>query len=246
MPWLSELLPKGKDEGGEPPPELPKCPICGGTGYVPDNDEWVASGYKRCPVMPCPECGVEARRALLAKLDGMEPEQRAMTFANYDAEHNRGAWNVVRWAVKRRRGIVTLWGACGRGKTHLLSAGVNAAVEAGHMAAYVSMPELLKRMREAIDSPTSRPIIDRYTELPVLAVDEFVSEDGLTAWGREQLRLLVDRRYLAARRSVTLLATNVRPADWPDYIRSRLHDNRCSMVEMKGPDMRPRMGWADD
>lgn len=242
MRLLSELLPRngrGGEGVGALPSDADACRTCGGTGYVADEEEWEASHYRRCPVLPCPACGQEHRRAALTRVDGMDPEQHAMTFENYDLEAgDRNAWNAVRWAVRRRHGMVTLYGGYGRGKTHLLSAAVNACVADGVLAAYVTLPELLRRLREAVQ--TDRDVLGRYTDLPVLAVDE-MGRGALTEWGQEQLFLLVDRRYLAAQRRLTLYAWNDAPAEWPGYVRSRLSERGFSVIRMRGGDVRPSL-----
>lgn len=244
MPWLNELLPSvNKETDGEafqPPLGPTGCRTCGGTGYVPDDAAWEASGFQRCPVMPCPACGAEQRARLLAKLDGMDEEQRRWTFANFSPGPNQEALNACRWAARAKRGMIVLWGSYGRGKTHLLSAVINRCREQSMLAAYVTHPAMMDRIRAGIDTHTD--VLQRYIDIPALALDE-LGRAQLTEWGQDRFFQIIDRRWLAVRRQLTVVASNDSPEEWPGYLKSRFSDGRCRVIKMVGPDNRPTLSW---
>jgi DNA replication protein DnaC len=193
-------------------------------------------------LVPCPDCdtGRAARERHLHALDGMREEQLLMSFANYDPEPNGAALNAVRWATQVHHGMIALIGGYGRGKTHLLSASINAVRAAGVLSAYVTMPELLRRVQNGYN--THSDVLQRYIDLPVLALDEY-GRQAANDWGKSQLFQLLDGRYLGMRDRLTLIASNDDLDTWPDYLRSRLRDRRCQVICMVGGDVRGRMEW---
>ena len=253
---LSDMLPKtpaggntGEGDGAfAPPPDHPEwgCPVCHGAGMVDTSDDWVPGTRGRLRLEPCPACDVgrKARERYLRSLDGMSDEQRLMTFGNYDPNPNAAALHAVRWAAQLRHGLVILVGGFGRGKTHLLSAGVNAVRDDPQhpgLAAYVTMPELMERIKRGLDK--HEDVVSRYVDLPVLALDEF-GRQHMSDWGQAQVFRIVDGRYLMTRTALTLVASNDEPSEWPDYIRSRFTDRRAQVIHMVGGDVRQRMEWA--
>jgi len=248
---LSDLIPRRPAGGEEVPPVGPawverECQACHGAGVVLVDDGSASRIYGGGRLVPCPRCdaGRQARERHLRSLDGMNDEQRLMSFANFEPEENAAALHAVRWATQLRHGVIVLTGTYGVGKTHLLSAAVNASrddAQGTGLAVYVTMPELMNRIRKGIDH--HEDVVARYVSLPVLALDEF-GRQHMTDWGREQMFRIVDGRYLAARSKLTLVASNDEPAEWPGYVRSRFTDRRCQVLRMGGADNRPRMEWG--
>jgi DNA replication protein DnaC len=142
-------------------------------------------------------------------------------------------------------GFVTLHGAYGVGKSHLLKALVNGFRGIKVQARYASLADLLGAIREKFSDEHGvvavEDAIDQYTSIPVLCIDE-VADDrraSLTPWAKETTFRLLDRRYNKREECLTVLATNVHPdkmaPEW-GYLRSRMDGG--TVIEVQGEDMR--------
>ena len=152
----------------------------------------------------------------------------------------------VQEVVERGHGWVYLWGGYGSSKTLLLKTAVAECLRTQLEACYIRMVDLLDNLRQSYDQEHQNQAIAaqvrRYTELPLLALDE-VDRFKETDWTRERVFQLIDGRYNAAqiKRSVTLLASNNPPDELDGYFASRISDARFAVVHLEGKDLRGGM-----
>ena len=97
------------------------------------------------------------RVAYLQKIDGLKEHERAISLAGFIANrHNREAMAAVAAAMEQRRGLITLWGPFGTGKTGLLMAAVNACRNADMAAMYRTTADALAWLRAGFDQSAPR------------------------------------------------------------------------------------------
>lgn len=188
------------------------------------------------------------RRHLLERLeriDGLVPGDRGKSFsAMRRMPHMEEATLAVLEMVGKRKGLVTLRGEPGRGKSYLLMAAVNEARNAGVPAIYTTTADLLDHLRKAY-APEAKVDYDARWEMlvncEVLALDE-LDRFKSTEWAEEKFGSFMDLRYRLMDNRLTLCALNGKVSDLPNRVASRLGDGRARVIEMKGIDMRRVMG----
>lgn len=189
---------------------------------------------------------VERRRRHLLSIDGLTPGERVVRFADLlRDDSNSGAIQVVSEHVNWRRGMITLVGGPGVGKSTLLHCAVNEARELNVPAVYSTVTDLLDYLRRAYAPNTELSFDARWDTLiraEVLALDE-LDEFNTTSWALERFLRLIDERWRAMDSRLTLLATNSRLNALPEKVASRLRDGRARVVEMRGVDQRPYQTW---
>lgn len=144
------------------------------------------------------------------------------------------------------RGILTIWGGPGVGKTAALQAVVNEFAEQGVQAVYVTARDLLADVRkrfksaQAGDNEDADERLKDYAGLRILALDE-LDKSKLSEWATQELGDLIDRRYRLDLESGfgTLIAMNRSPDSLPDHIASRLNAGRNVVVHNSDSDLRP-------
>jgi DNA replication protein DnaC len=190
----------------------------------------------------------ERNRRRLLEMDGLSNSQRELRFERLTlTPENRTAFAAVENALHSRRGMVTLLGPPGTGKTTLLVCAVNAAREANVPSIYTTVTDLLDYLRSAFrpENPRALNFDARWMLLlsaDVLALDE-LDEFSSTEWAQERFYRLIDERWLSMSEKLTMLATNSRIADLPPKIASRLSDGRASIVGPGSTDLRPFSRW---
>lgn len=108
---------------------------------------------------------------------------------------------------------VWLYGPVGSGKSHLLAAAVNAALDANRPAYFATTVTLLDRFRASYDGAGevrdgTTNLIAQCAEIDVLALDD-LGKERLTPWSAERLWELVNRRYESGRG--VLVSSNLDP-----------------------------------
>ena len=175
----------------------------------------------------------------LCRLSGDEARRR---FDGYWAQkHGDKPVRAARWLLGNN-GWLTLSGSVGTGKTFLLQAIVNEAVEAGRMAIYLTMADLLEHLRRAYKPGVevdSDALFDNIVRCEMLCVDE-ADKYNPTSWAEEKLMQLVDDRYRRWRECATVWAVND-VADVPGYLKSRMLDGRFVFLALKHQDVRPEV-----
>lgn len=211
---------------------------------------WVPGPYGDGPKLVRCDCRTgadqERRRRRLLEMDGLTPVERQLTFDRLATDANERAIDTVRVAAERRRGLITLTGRPGTGKSTLLICAVNAAREANIPAVYTTVTDLLDYLRRAYNPAAGELAFDARWDLlvraEVLALDE-LDEFNTTPWAMERFLRLIDERWRAMDRCLTLCATNAHLSALPEKVYSRLRDGRGQVCEMRGRDMRPYVSW---
>ena len=233
-----------------PSPEV--CRICNGVGWVYATDKYgdvVMSHGNKTQIVRC-QCQYDVdedrRVSYLRQIDGLTNVERQLRFETLTNNATHAATVAVRFAADQRRGMITLTGRPGTGKTTLLICAVNDARERRIAAVYTTVTDLLDYLRKAYDPNHKGKTIDQRWNLlvgaEVLALDE-LDEFNATPWAEERFLRLMDERWRNMDRCLTLCATNHGMDDLPDKVASRLGDGRAEVLEMAGIDMRPHLEW---
>lgn len=183
------------------------------------------------------------RLRYLLSIDGLTDDERRYRFDNtMKSKTISPALDAVKETLFRRRGIVTLSGAPGVGKSRLLICAVNEARDVNLPAVYTTVTDLLEYLRRAYSPQKDEPDFDGRWDLlvkaDVLALDE-LDEFNTTPWAMEKFLRLIDERWRSINDRVTIVATNANLNTLPEKVASRLRDGRAQVVTMKGADNRP-------
>ena len=111
--------------------------------------------------------------------------------------------------VNKLKGLI-LGGPVGCGKTHLAIAYGVQAVNKGKTVLFLSMPELLRMLKNDISLSKGSVTLDKAKTVDVLILDDAGIERG-TDWANEQLYMIVDYRY--GNGLPIVLTTNARGLD---------------------------------
>lgn len=179
---------------------------------------------------------------------GLNPLERKITFADIETQGRPGAAKMMsaaqRFIAGGRRGLLTVHGGFGNGKSTLLKAIVNDCVTAGVEARYITMTEVMVYAREAFDSQQQGDSdygrIAKLAKTTVLVIDE-LDKARVSDYAREVQTHLFDVRYRNVHQLGTVVAWNGRfdAIDLP-WVRSRLSE--YPVVENSDADMRPLIG----
>lgn len=199
----------------------------------------VAPGHpKFSQITPCPTCSQGAQRAYLERICGLPAELRNITFALPPMLGQGDAFQTLRSLAADPRRFVTLHGAHGAGKTHLLAALVNEGRALGWPSVYTTMADLLDHLRATFNTQVSYDgLWQTYQTCRVLALDEF-DRWSPTEWAQEKFFQLIESRYERGADLLTAFATNADLDALPSYVVSRMRDRRCLIFELSGPDLR--------
>ena len=183
------------------------CPDCNGQRYYTYDVEVGHPYFGR--IFPCPTCNKDA----FYRSCGLNESERKITLESIDTNDRPGTAKAVQAArefIKKPVGFLSIHGNFGNGKTTILQAVVNAIVNSGREARYLTAADLLAYLRDTFNSETKESDYDRLNELarvPVLCIDEL---DKLrdTPYSRELQQELINLRYRDARILGTVLAWN--------------------------------------
>jgi DNA replication protein DnaC len=226
--------------GGEP-----DCAYCGNKRFVVDE---------RGNLKPCEHCHTaqEWKMNSVRAFSSRGGTASKQTFLNFKTTFN-GVENPIlqlcrdeaeafandphgRWLV--------IWGERGSGKSHLCAAADNHLMHMSVPSLFITMPDLLSSLREAIElqsnteqeSYTSR--LNVFKTTPVLILDDLGAETS-SPWSDGVLFEILDYRY--RNRLATMIVTNVNPDDFDYRIGSRMQDTEfCTVIENAAPDYRRR------
>ena len=170
---------------------------------------------------------------------------------------------VVEGFIDEPAGWLYLWGGPGNGKTLALMAAVNAFIQRGEPALYITLADLLDLMRETFRFHKSTRAADigddawqkwgtyqerfkRVQSVKLLAIDEFDSSKiNETRFAVELRSRLIDHRYrdAVAGETFTMFAGNDDPASLPGWVYDRVRDGRFVIWHNAGESVRPVMEW---
>ncbi|MED4076325.1 ATP-binding protein [Lysinibacillus fusiformis] len=125
-----------------------------------------------------------------------------------------------------------LWGDVGNGKTHLAASVHNHLVAQGKVVVFISMPELLGKIRATFNknnNESEQQIMKALMICDLLIIDDLGAEK-ISDWVLETMFQIFDGR---SRRKKPILATsNLNPKDLPEQIGKRIPDR---LIEMSQP-----------
>jgi len=128
------------------------------------------------------------------------------------------------------KGWLVFSGPSGSGKTHLAAAIVNERVRLGQPAFYITVPDLLDRIRSSFNPDSETPydeFFDQVRNAPLLALDDLGVQSS-TSWAKEKLDQLMTSRFNSGLPTIIVTALPVEQMD--DRLRTRLTDSRLSRV----------------
>jgi len=152
------------------------------------------------------------------------------------------AYNAARKIAEGEGDFIWLiiYGGVGNGKTHLLNAIANRAMERGYQVKLVMMAELLSELRISIDSNQTDYKMKELKRVSYLFIDELGLEYG-TDWEKEKIEELLASRWANGR--FTVVATNRDIEELPERIKSRFKDRHLSRwVKNEASDYRATRG----
>lgn len=190
------------------------------------------------------EDDLSRRLRYLLNIDGLTNDERAYRLANFRVTPtSEPAVSAIKAVLAKGRGIVTLTGMPGLGKTRLMISAINEMRENGTPSVYTTVTDLLDYLRKAYDPKLEDSMNfdarwDLLTKVDVLALDE-LDEFNTTPWATERFLRLIDERWRGINERITLIATNASIGALPDKVGSRLRDGRAVIARITGPDVRP-------
>jgi DNA replication protein DnaC len=230
-------------------PGDPSCPICEGIGYYRQDLPVGHPDFGKVQVCSCrnAEISLQVHKRLFA-LSNLD-ELSHLTFENFqprgqiglrplEADSLERAFNQSRQFAQSLKGWLVLQGKYGCGKTHLAAAIANFAVSLGVPTLFLTVPDLLDKLRFAYDDPrfTFEERFDEIRTAPLLIMDDFGTQNA-TPWAQEKLFQILNYRYI--NRLPLVVTTNLLLDEIEERIRSRLKDpEMVTNVQIIAPDHR--------
>lgn len=249
-------------------PPRGSCPNCGGLHYLwfdvvkrgpykilpgfnykeGERATWLENAWYvvQHKIVECPMCNdPRIKRDYLSRKSGLVSEERDWKITFIENMEGKEAGlaraKALLAEIPYPKGWITLYGDNGVGKSGLLKAIVAQCITAGVEARYTRASDILAEIRTAYEEQTDlteAEIMDRLTDIQVLAVDE-VDRISSTAWAQSTLMNIMDRRYNKRASEATVLATNLDPEKLPgelSYLASRMRDG--DRIPVGGKDLR--------
>ena len=198
---------------------------------------------------------VERKMPEILKIAGVQKLLFPASFENFPST----VVQTCKRSVMGKHGLY-IWGGVGRGKTWLsvallkeLIKTLDVAKELSNssltsdinqfrkMYRFIYVSSLLMEIKSSYDinsSLTEQGIIQEYTKIPVLVLDDIGSEKP-TEWVRERLNMIIYDRNLRGLK--TIYTSNIAPEELQERlderITSRIHQ-QCEIIQLGGPDRR--------
>ena len=160
--------------------------------------------------------------------ENLMPEGRS---GNKRAQEQFGrACQAARAFAADPRGWLVFSGPSGSGKTHLAAAIVNDRISRGQPAFYITVPDLLDRIRASFGAESELPYDEFFDQLKTahLLVLDDLGVQSATPWAKEKLDQLLTSRFNAELPTVIVAITPLEQMD--DRLRTRLTDPRLCQV----------------
>lgn len=221
------------------------CPKCGGYGLIVGED----GGVRRC------DCGLWEDKQLGFALERARIPNRFLgkTMESFKVPKGDGERREIKkiagsyaqaFTPDEQHGLL-LRGGTGTGKTHVATAILHEILRNGFSGLYCNVTDLMARLRASYDrhsSDNEEAILEELVETDLLVLDDLGAEIP-TAWVRDRLYLVINRRYEAAR--ATIVTTNCDDGELRERIGdkmgervvSRLHE-MCEIVVFPEGDYR--------
>jgi DNA replication protein DnaC len=235
----------------------PKCPHCGGLGYLRQDLPIDHPDFGKVIICSCRNAQIndQVRRRLFS-LSHLE-ELSHLTFENFEPRGRVGLWpqqaaslelafNQAHIYAQSLKGWLLLQGPYGCGKTHLAAAIANFAIGLGVPTLFVTVPDLLDMLRFAYhdEDATFEERFDEIRNAGLLIMDDFGTQNA-TPWAKEKLFQIVNYRYTNALPLV--VTTNLYMQDIEERLRSRLEDpDLVTKVRIVASDYRNPQGDIGD
>lgn len=160
------------------------------------------------------------------------------TFDNF--EGNEKLKDRLKELLKTQDSLI-LRGNTGSGKTHLAAAIFKEKPDYSNK--FISIPQLLLKIRSSFNGngETEEEIINKYTEAPLLVLDDLGAEK-ITEYSITTLYLIIDRRVNECKK--TIITTNLSQQEIEEALGSRIASRFAGMVNIKiaMPDYRKKRG----
>ena len=232
------------------------CDICGGSGwfsYDVDIHHNFFGELFLCPNVPIDSSALN--------FYGLQPNERLYRWDDLERIGGDGqikldkAKKAVKAVLELGRGMVYLHGSYGLAKSMILKIAVaeclrysrSVDLEDLHKwnARYTHMDTIYNELRSCFDgynkSAALQEVKDKYLNIPILCIDEVGLVQNSDWEDKEQFHL-IDWRYTQAieneQNLITIMGSNLTPAELPPRIQSRLEDGRCFVGELAGTDYR--------
>src|SRR4030042_151552 len=231
----------GAEEAAPPPVSgIPEWPVCKGAGIVPPRLSSGQPDYSRTVPCKCTKKEQDNERQSRLKQYSKLGSLARFTFENLMPEGRSSsqrsqerfdqACRAAQAFAADPQGWLVFSGPSGSGKTHLAAAIVNERIRLGQPAFYITVPDLLDRIRSSFnpDSETAYDeFFDQVRNAPLLVLDDLGVQSG-TSWAKEKLAQLLTSRFNSGLPTVIVAAVSIDSMD--DRLRTRLTDPRLSRV----------------
>ena len=241
----------------EEPVPAPDCPVCKGARVLHPRLPSGEPDYSRTVPCNCVESEQDSTRQVrLEKYSNLGSLAR-FTFENLIPEgrsSNPGsqeqftrAFQAAQTFATEPEGWLIFGGPSGSGKTHLAAAIANERIGQGHPVFYITVPDLLDRIRASFDPDSEMPYDEFFEQLkntPLLVLDD-LGVQSATSWAKEKLDQLLTSRFNNELPTVIVTATSLEQID--DRLRTRLTDSRlCRVYVLEETSTASVYAWAPE
>jgi DNA replication protein DnaC len=177
--------------------------------------------------------------------DNLIPDGRS---GNRRAQEQFGrAYQAARAFAADPQGWLVLSGPSGSGKTHLAAAIANDRIARGQPAFYITVPDLLDRIRASFTPDSGMPydeFFDQVKNAPLLVLDD-LGVQSATPWAKEKLDQLLTSRFNGELPTVIVTITPLEQLD--DRLHTRLTDPRlCQVYVLEEASLTNVYSWAPE